>query len=202
MYFRVRVLKKLRRDHFAKKSRIIKLIIKENLFCCCASRELDDVGHSDDDCEVHLRSSGNSGNHSSNSDLEEGSFIERRLRSVNRSRKNIQPRSGGTDLDWRALRQSGINLISTKSIDRENVISTDSDFSHVDNNNSGAKSQLVNNDYEVKLEDEEEHDGMDCFVDVNGINTISKIDISANAIENGDADVSNQTDLNNAGSTI
>lgn len=47
----------------------------------------------------------------------------------------------------------------------------------------------------------EEHDGMDCFVDVNGINTISKKDISTNAIENGDTDVSNQTDLNNAEST-
>lgn len=156
VYFRLRFLKKLRRNPFAKKSRIIKLIIKENLFCCCASRDLDDLSHSDDDCEVRLRSSSDSGNHFSSNDVEQGSFIERRLRSVNGSRKNTQPRFGDKNMDWRALRQSGVNLINTKSIDRRNVISTDSDFSNTDNNNTENKSLAANNEHHVKFADEEE----------------------------------------------
>lgn len=151
----MRVLKKLRRNPFAKKSRIIKLIIKENLFCCCASRDLDDLSHSDDDCEVRLRSSSDSGNQFSSNDVEQGSFIERRLRSVNGSRKNTQPRFGDKNMDWRALRQSGVNLINKKSIDRGNVISTDSDFSNNDNNNTENKALAANNEHHVKFADEE-----------------------------------------------
>lgn len=195
MYFRVRILKQLSRDHFAKKSRIIKLIIKENLFCCCASRDSDDLGHSDDDCEVRLRSSNDSGNHSSSNDVERGLFVQQRLRSG----KNTQLRSDGKAMDWRALRQSGVNLISTKSLDRGNCISTNSDLSYVDNRNA---TLIADNENRVKIVDKEGRNDTDWrTLKRNGVNTISKKDISINVIENGATDILSQTDFNKSEST-